>query len=98
MYAITIPNMAPTVTSEKDKGEFSPFIEQCLGSIGMDHVVLVNCVIKGQFYKGIIFLYSKTCVTQPLKKKQNKDLNDKWYLNECQKYCRMLPLEHSAIL
>ena len=23
---------------------------------------------------------------------------DKWYLNKGQKYCRMLPLEHSAIL
>ena len=35
---------------------------------------------------------------QPLKNRQNKDLYDKWYLNEGQKYCRMLPLEHSAIL
>ena len=26
-----------------------------------------------------------------------KDLDDKWQLNESRKYCRMLPLEHSAI-
>ena len=34
--------------------------------------------------------YSKTCVKQPLKNRQNKDLNDKWKLNEGQKYCRAL--------
>ena len=37
-------------------------------------------------------IYNKTCVKRPLKNRQNKDLN------EGQKYCRMLPLEHSAIL
>ena len=43
-------------------------------------------------------LYSKTCVKRPLKNRQNNDLNDKWWLNEGRKYCRMLPLAHSAIL
>ena len=43
-------------------------------------------------------LYSKTCVKRPLKNRQIKDLSDKWKLNEGQKYYRMLPLEHSAIL
>ena len=43
-------------------------------------------------------LYSKTCLKQPLKNRQNKDFNDKWKLNEGRKYCRMLPLKHSAIL
>ena len=43
-------------------------------------------------------MYSKTCVKRPLKNRQNKDLNDKWYLNEGHKYCRKLSLEHSAIL
>ena len=42
--------------------------------------------------------YSKTCVKWPLKNRQNKDFNDKWWLYEGRKYCRMLPLEHSAIL
>ena len=42
--------------------------------------------------------YSKTCLKQPLKKRQNKELNNKWLLNEDRKDCRMLPLEHSAIL
>ena len=27
-------------------------------------------------------IYSKTCVKERLKKSQNKDLNDKWQLNE----------------
>ena len=35
--------------------------------------------------------YSKTCVKQPHKNSQNKDLYDKWKLNASQKYCRMLP-------
>ena len=26
----------------------------CLGTIGIDRVIFVNCVIKGQFYKRII--------------------------------------------
>ena len=42
--------------------------------------------------------YSKVRVKRPLKNRQNKDLYDKWQLNEGVKYCRMLPLEHSAIL
>ena len=45
-----------------------------------------------------IAVYSKACLKWPLKNRQNKDINDKWYLNEGRKYCRMLPLEHSAIL
>ena len=41
--------------------------------------------------------YSKTRLKRLLKNRQNRGANDKWYLNEGQKYCRMLPLEHSAI-
>ena len=43
-------------------------------------------------------MYSITCVKRPLKNRQNKDLDNNWELNEGQKYCRMLHLEHSAIL
>ena len=43
-------------------------------------------------------MYSKTCVKWPPKNRQNKDLNDKRYLNEGRNFCRMLPLEHSVIL
>ena len=39
----------------------------------------------------------KHALSSPSKEK-NKDLNNKWVLNEGRKYCRMLPLEHSAIL
>ena len=42
--------------------------------------------------------YSKTCLKWPLNNRQNTDLNDKCYLNEGRKYCRMLHLEHSVIL
>ena len=34
--------------------------------------------------------YSKTCVKQPLRNRQNKDLNDKWLLNEGRKYSILL--------
>ena len=34
--------------------------------------------------------YCKTCVKQPLKNRQKKDLNYKCQLNEGRKYCRML--------
>ena len=51
------------------------------------------------FFWGIsTCMYSKTCVKQPLKNRQNKGFFDTWYLNDSQKYCKMLPLEHSAIL
>ena len=34
-------------------------------------------LVKLHIYTGL-FAYSKTCVKQPLKYRQNKDLNDKW--------------------
>ena len=42
--------------------------------------------------------YSKTCVKQPLSKKQEISFQDKLSLNAGKKYCRMLKGEHSAIL
>ena len=43
-------------------------------------------------------LYSKTCLKRPLKKKTKIGFQYQFLLNAGQKYCRMLPLEHSAIL
>ena len=42
--------------------------------------------------------YSKTCVKRPLSKRPKIGFQDQLSLNAGQKYCRMLPLEHSAIL
>ena len=42
-------------------------------------------------YSSHILAYSKTRVKWPLKNIYNKYLNDKWWLNECRKYCGMLP-------
>ena len=42
--------------------------------------------------------YSKTCVKQPLSKRQKIGFQDQLSLNAGQKYCRMLQGEHSAIL
>ena len=42
--------------------------------------------------------YSKTCLKRPLKKKNKIGFQDRFLLNAGQKYCRMLPLELSAVL
>ena len=44
------------------------------------------------------YIYSKTGLKRPLSKIPNIGLQDKLLLNAGQKYCRKLPLEHSAIL
>ena len=44
------------------------------------------------------WLYSKTCVKQPLSKRPQIGFQDQLLLNAGQKYCRMLQGEHSAIL
>ena len=49
-------------------------------------------------YIAIFVAYSKTCVKQLLKKKLKIGFQDRLLLNACQKYCRMLQGEHSAIL
>ena len=46
----------------------------------------------------IYMYYSKTCLKRPLKNKTKIGFQDRLSLNAGQKYCRMLPLEHSAIL
>ena len=43
-------------------------------------------------------MYSKTCVKQPLSKRQKIGFQDQLSLDAGQKYCRMLQREHSAIL
>ena len=45
-----------------------------------------------------IYLYSKTCVKQPLSKRQKISFQDQLSLNAGQKNSRMLQGEHSAIL
>ena len=41
---------------------------------------------------------TKTCVKRPLSERPQIGFQDQLSLNAGQKYCRMLPLEHSAIL
>ena len=52
--------------------------------------VLLNELLK--------FDYSKTCVKRPLSKRPKIGFQDQLSLNAGQKYCRMLQVEHSAIL
>ena len=46
----------------------------------------------------IIYMYSKTCVKQPLSKRPKYVFQDRFLLNAGQKYCKMLQREHFAIL
>ena len=50
------------------------------------------------FFNFVGSLYSKTCVKQPLSKRQTIGFQDHLSLNAGKKYCRMLQGEHSAIL
>ena len=43
-------------------------------------------------------IYSKTCVKWPLSKRPKIGFQDQLSLNVGQKYCKMLQVEHSAIL
>ena len=43
-------------------------------------------------------MYSKSCVKWPLSKRPKIGFQEQLSLNVGQKYCRMLPLEKSAIL
>ena len=43
-------------------------------------------------------MYSKTCVKWPLSKRPKIGFQDQLLLNAGKKYCRMLQVEHSAIL
>ena len=53
---------------------------------------------KGKQFTSTCSKYSKTYVKRPLKSiDKTKILMTKRYLNEGLKYCRMLPMEHSAI-
>ena len=49
-------------------------------------------------HMSILYIYSKTCLKQPLKKNTKIGFQYGLSLDAGQKYCRMLPLEHSAIL
>ena len=44
------------------------------------------------------YIYSKTCLKRPLKKKTKIGFQDRLSFNAGQKHCRMLQGEHSAIL
>ena len=58
----------------------------------LDACKISDCVF------GCLGEYSKTCIEWPLSKRPINGFQDRLSLNAGQKYCRMLPLEHSAIL
>ena len=66
----------------------------CLGLIiSWPEVKLAKPWNSGTFCTSVSYMcnnYRKTCLKRPLKNRQNKGLKDKCYLNEGQKYCRML--------
>ena len=62
----------------------------------LDDMYLEDLIASGR--KEFVFIYSKTYVKRPLFKILKIGFKDKLSINKAQKYCRMLPLEHSAIL
>ena len=48
--------------------------------------------------RDFLLKYSKTCVKPPLSKRRKIGFQDQLCLNAGQRYCRMLQMEHSAIL
>ena len=56
---------------------------------------LMNCDV---INTACIVIYSKTCLKRPLKENTKNWFSIPILLNAGQKYCRMLQLEHSAIL
>ena len=60
--------------------------------------VSVLCFFLAVLLIGLWYVYSKTCVKEPLSKRQKIGFQDQLSLNAGQKYGRMLQREHSAIL
>ena len=56
------------------------------------------CDIRGANSHFVSTLYSKACLKRPLKLKTKIEVSRPMSLDAGQQYCRMLPLEHSAIL
>ena len=60
---------------------------------------LSHSIFKVKFHiEKILYLYSKTCLKRPLKKKTKISFQDLLSIYAGQEYCRMLQREHSAIL
>ena len=72
----------------------SYFSRQCSQYIKSAKILADHCI----YSLSILRSYSETCLKWPLKEKTKNGFQDQLSLNEGQKYCRMLPLEHSAIL
>ena len=92
MVSQTIPNLHPVTVFYscnfgKNLGIICPMIQEILLST-TTHVP----------YMVWDRNYLKTCFKGPLKKNTKISFQDQLSFNAGQKYCRMLPLEHSAIL
>ena len=74
------------------------FCVSCLQDDSHEISSLISLKIMLRYHKISLPLYSKTCLKRPLKKNTKIGFQFQLLLNAGQKYCRMLPLEHSAIL
>ena len=87
-YTLQMPSTTTKDYNAVEDIEFPPVPPEVLSK----ETVLEQIDEMREYFRG------KTCLKRLLKNRQNKDLYAKWFLNEGRKYCRMLPLEHSAIL
>ena len=101
MYDFFFSNIAETETFGRDLHQcFRRFLAEliilcsrCLGGIREVEQLVEHRIVS--FSSGG---YSKTCVKQPLSKRQKIGFQDQLSFDAGQKYCRMLQGEHSAIL
>ena len=83
---------AHVIRMQQKKNHF--FSRQCSQFIKSAKILADHCI----YSLSILRSYSETCLKRPLREKTKNVFHDQLSLNEGQKYCRMLPLEHSAIL
>ena len=74
----------------------NPVFNQSMANKPVNSMNILLC-LKDLYAYFFLNLDSKNLLSNHSKIDKTK-ANDKWFLNEVRKYCRMLPLEHSAIL
>ena len=66
--------------------------------IFVQYIIICETGVCDSTCNTLLSVYSKAYVKRPLSKRPKPGFQDRLLLNAGQKYCRMLPLEHSAIL
>ena len=80
--------------NQKISKKKTPKTMLCNPWLWKEHILVFNLFLNLILLKKLWNTYGRTCLKRPLKKKTK----DGFSINAGQKYCRMLQVEHSAIL